>query len=196
MYTKPVLKTWTSRLLVALLAFSLLAALLPQAEAAASPSAAAKCATSYTIKQGDTLATIAKKFDIKPQSIVVENKMAIPYPIFVGQRLCIPGKDASGSLASKYANAPAAYFTAGFTPNGIYVQPSNYPKNPVWVKGDNAADKVKNFVKIGKLNAKATGNSRVTFTMPAELKNAKTLTVCLKDILSDYNQCVTLPPRR
>jgi hypothetical protein len=191
MYTKPVLKTWTSRLLVALLAFSLLAALLPQAEAAASPSAAAKCATSYTIKQGDT-----KKFDIKPQSIVVENKMAIPYPIFVGQRLCIPGKDASGSLASKYANAPAAYFTAGFTPNGIYVQPSNYPKNPVWVKGDNTADKVKNFVKIGRLNAKATGNSRVTYTLPTELKNAKGLTVCLKDILSNYSQCVTLPPKR
>jgi hypothetical protein len=196
MNAEPVLKTWTSRLLVALLALSLLAALLPQAEAAASSSAAAKCATAYTIKQGDTLATIGKKFDITPHSIVVENKMGVPYPIFVGQRLCIPDKDVSGSLAGKYANAPAAYFTAGFTPNGIYIQPSNYPKNPVWVKGDNLGDKVKKFVKIGRLNAKATGNSRVTYTLPAELKNAKTLTVCLKDILSDYNQCVTIPPKR
>jgi hypothetical protein len=196
MIAKPVPHTWISRLMVALLLLSLLAALLPQAEAAASPSAAARCATTYSVKQGDSLAAIGKKLDIKPYSIAVENKMAIPYPIFVGQRLCIPEKDSNGSLASKYANALAAYFTAGFTPNGIYVQPSNYPKNPVWVKGDNTADKVKNFVKIGRLNAKATGNSRVTYTLPSELKNAKGLTVCLKDILSDYSQCVTLPPKR
>jgi hypothetical protein len=196
MIAKPVGQTWISRLLVALLMLSLLAALLPQAEAAASPSAAARCAAAYTVRQGDTLATIGKKFDVKPQSIVVENKMAKPYPIFVGQRLCIPDKDSSGSLAGKYANALAAYFTAGFTPAGIYIQPSNYPKNPVWVKGDNAADKVTSFVKIGRLNARATGNSRVTFTLPTELKKAKTLTICLKDILSDYNQCVTLPPKK
>jgi LysM repeat protein len=195
MHAKPIMKTWISRLLVALLTLSLLAGALPQA-AAAAPLAAAKCAAAYTVKQGDTLATIAKKFDVKPISITSENKMGVPYPIFVGQRLCIPGKDSNGSLASKYANAGAAYFTAGFTPNGIYIQPTNYPKNPVWVKGDNAADKIKNFIKIGKLNAKATGNSRVNYTLPAELKNAKTLTICLKDILSDYNQCVTIPPKR
>ncbi len=65
----------------------------------------------------------------------------------------------------------------------------------MWVKGDNAADKVTSFVKIGRLNARATGNSRVTFTLPSELKKAKTLTICLKDILSDYNQCVTSRPR-
>jgi hypothetical protein len=191
MIAKPVGQTWISRLLVAVLALSLLAGALPQ-----TASAAARCATTYTVKQGDTLATIGKKFDIKPYSIAVENKMAVPYPIFVGQRLCIPDKDSNGSLAGKYANALAAYFTAGFTPAGIYIQPSNYPKNPVWVKGDNAADKVASFVKIGRLNARATGNSRVTFTLPTELKKAKTLTICLKDILSDYNQCVTLPPKK
>ena len=191
MIPMPALKTWISRLLVVLLALSLLAGALPQTAAAA-----ARCAAAYTVKQGDTLATIGKKFDIKPYSIVNENKMAVPYPIFVGQRLCIPDKDSSGSLAGKYANAAAAYFTAGFTPAGIYIQPSNYPKNPVWVKGDNAADTVKSYVKIGKLNARATGNSRLTFTLPSELKKAKTLTICLKDILSDYNQCVTLPPKK
>jgi hypothetical protein len=191
MFAKPALKTWISRVLVALLALSLLAGALPQ-----TASAAARCAAAYTVRQGDTLATIGKKFDIKPYSIAVENKMAVPYPIFVGQRLCIPDKDSNGSLAGKYANALAAYFTAGFTPAGIYIQPSNYPKNPVWVKGDNAADKVTSFVKIGRLNARATGNSRVTFTLPTELKKAKTLTICLKDILSDYNQCVTIPPKK
>ncbi len=83
-----------------MLALSLLAGALPQ-----TASAAARCAAAYTVKQGDTLATIGKKFDIKPYSIAVENKMAVPYPIFVGQRLCIPDKDLNGSLAGKYANA-------------------------------------------------------------------------------------------
>jgi hypothetical protein len=121
--------------------------------------------------------------------------MVAPYTIYVGQRLCIPEKDVSGSLASKYANALAAYFTAGFSPKGIYVQAYNYPNHTAWVKGDDAGTKAKSFVKIGKLNARVTGSSRVNFTLPAELKKAKSLTVCLKDILSDYNQCVTFPAK-
>jgi LysM repeat protein len=196
MITKHAVKTLTSRLLLACLAFSLLAALLPQSATAASLSAAPKCGTPYTVKQGDTLAAIGNKFDVKPYTITNGNKMASPYTIYVGQRLCIPEKDVSGSLAGKFANALAAYFTAGFSSGGIYVQPYNYPKNAVWVKADNLGDKLKNFVKVGRLNAKNTGNSRVNFTLPTELKNAKTLTVCLKNILTDYNQCVVIPPKK
>jgi LysM repeat protein len=199
MNTEFVLKTWTSRLLVALLVLSLLWGMLPQHATAASPAtqpgATPKCGTPYTVKRGDTLAAIGLKFDVTPYTIADGNKMVKPYTIYAGQNLCIPENNKNGSLEGKYANALAAYFTAGFSPNGIYVQPSNYPKNPVWVKGDNAGDKARKFVKIGRLNAKNTANTRVTFTLPTELKNAKTLTVCLKNTLSDYNQCVIIPPR-
>ena len=196
MIAKRTIKAWTTRLLMALLAFSLLAVLLFQPVTAASLNATPRCGTPYTVKTGDTLAAIGKKFDVKPYTIADGNKMVLPYTIYVGQKLCIPEKDKNGSLAGKYANALAAYFTAGFSPKGIYVQAYNYPKHPVWVKGDNAGDKVKKFVKMGKLNAKNTGNSRVNFTLPTELKDAKSLTVCLKDILSDYNQCVTIPKKK
>ena len=196
MLAKHVIKTWTSRLLMACLAFSLLGALLPGPVTAASLSATPKCGTPYMVKQGDTLAAIGKKFEVKPYTIADGNKMVSPYTIYVGQKLCIPEKDKNGSIPGKNANALAAYFTAGFSPKGIYVQPYNYPKHPVWVKGDDAGTKAKTFVKIGKLNAKATGNSRVNYTLPSELMKAKTLKVCLKDILSDYNQCVTIPPKR
>jgi len=196
MIAKRAIKTWTSRLLMAFLAFSLLAALLPRPVAAASLTATPNCGAPYTVKKGDTLAAIGKKLDVTPYTIADGNKMVKPYTIYVGQRLCIPEKDKTGSLAGKYTKTPAAYFTAGFSPKGIYIQPYNYPKNPAWVKGDDAGDKVKSFVKIGRLNARNTGDSRVNFTLPSELKDAKSLTVCLKDILSDYSQCVTIPPRR
>ena len=195
MLGKNAIKTWAGRLVMVCLAFSLLGVLPLQPAAAASMNATPKCGTPYTVKQGDTLAAIGKKYDVKPYTIAAGNKMVAPYTIYVGQRLCIPEKDVSGSLAGKYANALAAYFKAGFSPKGIYVQAYNYPTHPVWVKGDDAGNKAKTFVKVGKLNAKITGNSRVNFVLPTELKKAKTLTVCLKDVLSDYNQCVTIPPK-
>ena len=188
------IKTWTARLLVACLAISLLAALLPQ-PAAASPVAKPRCSTSHTVKQGDTLVAIGLKYHVTPYTIADANKLLSPYTIYVGQTLCIPSSNVSGSLSAKYANAFAAYFTAGFSPDGIYVQPYYYPKNMAWVKGDNAGDKGKHFVKIGKLNSKNTANSRVYFILPAELKKAKSLTVCLKNVLTDYSQCVTFPPK-
>ena len=76
------------------------------------------------------------------------------------------------------------------------VQPSNYPKTTVWVKGDNAGDSARKYFKIGRINTKVTGNTRVFLKLPTDLKTAKSLNVCLKDITSDYVQCVYIPPKK
>jgi LysM repeat protein len=196
MSTRKLIITWVSRLLIAFLAFSMLAVLAPQTASAAPLSAKTKCGTPYIVKQGNTLSSIGKKFDISAYSIVEENSLKSPYTIYVGQRLCIPENNKNGSLSSKYANAQAAYFTAWFWTDGIYVQPFNYPKTTTWVKGDNPGDKIKNFIKIGRLNTKNTGNNRVHFTLPSDLRKSTSLTVCLKDITTDYNQCVFIPPKK
>lgn len=196
MKTKMDPKTWITRLFFAFLVFSMLAAMLPQQASAAPTKATPSCGPLYFVRQGDTLAKIGNKFDVTAFTIADGNDLPSPYTIYVGQRLCIPEKDKSGKLAAKYANAQAAYFTAWFWTGGINVQPRNYPKTTVWVKGDDAGDTSRLFFKIGRLNTKNTGNTTVHFNLPADLKKAKSLTICLKDITSDYNQCVLIPPKK
>ncbi len=47
----------------------------------------------YTVKPGDTLSVIAKKFDVSPESIAGSSKLTVPDEIHVGQKLMIPTKD-------------------------------------------------------------------------------------------------------
>jgi LysM repeat protein len=185
---------WAARLLMVILVLSMSAATVPEV-AVAAPAAKSKCGTPYIVKQGDTLANIGKKYDVSSYTIVNENNLKSPYTIYVGQKLCMPENNKSGSLAGKYANAQAAYFTAYFWAGGINVQPYNYPKTTVFVKVDNAGDRSKNFIKIGRLNTKNTGNNRVHYDLPTDLKSAKSLWVCLKNLTTDYNQCVLIPPK-
>jgi len=195
MFAKHSLNTRKTWLLTSVLVLSLLAALLPLPVTVASAAATPKCGTPYIVKNGDTLAKIGTKFDVSSYAVVEGNKLSSPYTIYVGQKLCISEKSSSKSLSSKYANAQAAYFTAWFWTDGIYVQPYHYPKTTVWVKGDNAGDQTKNFIKIGRLNTVNTDNNKVHFVLPSDLSSSKSLWVCLKDITTDYNQCVYIPPK-
>lgn len=180
----------TSLLCLAVL-LSVLIALFPQPLAFAAP-AALKCDRSYEVKRGDTLARIASAFGRTPAQIVDENNFNPPYTIYVGQRICIPTKSVSGlpKLASKYANASAAYFAFGRTATEALIYIYNYPKTTVYIKATNASDPARKFYKIGTLNIVANQKA-YRFKLPAQLQNVKNLQVCLKDRTTSYLQCAT-----
>ncbi|HEX6511074.1 MAG TPA: LysM domain-containing protein [Chloroflexota bacterium] len=62
----------------------------PSTAPSASASAAALSGGSYTVQAGDTLTTIARKFNIAAQSIADANKMQPTATLQVGQKLTIP----------------------------------------------------------------------------------------------------------
>ena len=182
----------TSRLLSLLLLLSMLIVLAPQPAASAASLAAVKCDRSYEVKRGDTLARIGSAFGRTAAQIVDENDFNPPYTIYVGQRICIPVKSVSGlpKLASKYANALAAYFAFGRTETEALIYIYNYPKTTVYVKATNAKDPEHKFYKIGTLNIVANQKA-YRFKLPAQLQNVKYLQVCLKDRTTSYLQCAT-----
>ena len=47
----------------------------------------------YTVKRGDTLTAIAKKYDITVEALVASNGIQDPHRIDAGQKLFIPGQD-------------------------------------------------------------------------------------------------------
>jgi LysM repeat protein len=172
-----------SKILMLLVALGLLVAMLP-----VSVAAAAKCDTPYAVKRGDTLNSIGKQYGYAANQIVNTSKLGKPYTIYVGQKLCIPEKTDKNAakVDSKYTNLPAAYFTAGRTADSVVIYTFTYPKTTVLIKGTNANER--KFYSIGLLPIK--NNKAFKFKLPAELKNVKTLQICLKDRTSSYLQCV------
>lgn len=70
----------------------------------------------YTVGEGDTLFSIALKFEVSPNEIVAANTLADPNSVFVGQELLIPGYQPSvpssagaGSESSVDSGAPAIH---------------------------------------------------------------------------------------
>jgi LysM repeat protein len=161
----------------------------PSVEVAA---AAAKttCDKTYEVRRGDTLQKIGDRFGYAPSQVVYVNSWKAPYTIYVGQKICIPTSKVENppKVNSTYANAPAAYFTAGRTASDVLVYPYNYPATNVVVKVDNAGDSVKKYIDVGRFTI---GNGKTwRFKLPAELKNAAKLTICLKDMSTSNLQCV------
>ncbi len=174
-----------SKILLVLVVLGLLVVMLP-----ASVAAAAKCDTTYEVKRGDTLTSIGKKYGYAANQIVQASKLGKPYSIYVGQRLCIPEKkdNNAAKVDSKYANALAAFFTAGRTADSVVIYTFTYPKTTVLIKGASAPNNDRKFYKIG--TQAIQNNKAYKFKLPDELKNAKSLQICLKDRTSSYLQCV------
>jgi len=129
-----------SKFLIIFVILGLLVAMLPLGAASA-----AKCETPYAVKRGDTLTSIGKKFGYAANQIVYASKLGKPYTIYVGQTLCIPdGKNSNApAVDSKYANALAAYFTAGRTTDSVLIYTYTYPKTTVLIKGASAAGRAR-----------------------------------------------------
>jgi len=68
----------------------------------------------YTVGEGDTLYSIALKFEVSPNEIVAANTLADPNAVFVGQELLIPGYQpnapaSGGSGSAADPGAPAIH---------------------------------------------------------------------------------------
>jgi hypothetical protein len=67
----------------------------------------------------------------------------------------------------------------------------NYPKTRVAVRVDNATDSVKDFFDAGEINIASVGNQRAwRFKLPSDLKSAREIFICLKDLTTSHLQCV------
>lgn len=61
------------------------------------------CIDVYTIRPGDTLYSIARKYDIPVNLLMQVNRIRNPYNLRIGRKLCIPGSRSD----SEEANRPA-----------------------------------------------------------------------------------------
>ena len=69
-------------------------------------------ASTYTVKSGDSLWTIAKKSNLTVAELSAANNLATTATLRLGQKLIIPGKGPSAAMPAPAASAPAKSTTA------------------------------------------------------------------------------------
>jgi len=153
----------------------------------------ATCASRYTVVSGDTLSAIADKYSVTVLALATANDLKDPYPLYVGQNLCIPtstSSSSSSSSSSSTSSTTSARFTVTRDGDYITIKVNNLPKKSVYyVKIDDAKDRVFKWIKIGLV--KMGKNTAVTKTikLPRGTRGTETFNVCLRNGTNDAQYC-------
>jgi LysM repeat protein len=179
---------WILAGLVFLLVFGTFITSGPQIAQAAST--APSCRLWYSVKTGETLNIIARRYNVMVQNLVKVNNLVDPYTIYVDQFLCIPRKAPAYSLTiPKYANNLAADFTVTRKSNVLTISTSNFPKKSAYYVKIADSTTPKKFTKVGILQIDKKQNVTVKFILSNKLRKTQNMQVCLKNSITDENIC-------
>jgi LysM repeat protein len=179
-----------------LLALTLLVSTLYSQPANAAPQAVT-CSTYHTVAAGETVSSIAQKYNITVAELVAANNLKEPYTIYVNQQLCIPGSAAATTTpAASTKTGPNFTIKASKTGDLITITVANYPKKkPYYVRAEYG--KFPDIIsrKIGTLRTNDKGAAEKTFKVPRQFRTKPYVRICLKNALTDAVQCNTyIPP--
>lgn len=141
------------------------------------------CKIFYSVKSGDTLNTIAKKYNVNVKVLVDSNPLGEKKWIYVQQSLCIPvtsktyQKDVPG-----WTNNVAGDFTAKRVGKNVVITSTNFPKNNTYfVKIDQQTIRSHAMKKIGTFQTGDKKTNRHSYIVPNPLRVGLQLYVCLKE---------------
>lgn len=177
-----------------LLVVATLAVALPMQRASA-VGLAVTCSTYHTVSNGETLSSIALKYNVTVQELATANELKEPYQIFVGQRLCIPGTVSATAAATATAKTgPDFTITAGKTPYTIEIATIGYPaKSPYYVRILKSNRDGSSSQKLGTMKTNKSGVAKRTFRIPKPYRDIP-VTICLKNQVNDSVQCNSYQP--
>jgi LysM repeat protein len=133
----------------------------------------------HVVTASDTIAKIATLYQMSNFDVIKANKQAMEapnYPIYVGQRLSVPGPlGTTKSVADHIANAPAADFRVYTSKKGFKIVTSGFARGSTWYVKYGGE-------KIGKFKTpkKSTSTFEIKYTgslkpkVPICIKNATT----------------------
>jgi LysM repeat protein len=143
------------------------------------PALAATCEETYTVKAGDTIGQVAKKYETTINKIARANDLERPYVLTAGQKLCIPKVPAP---SSNYT------WTAVYDGKALTLEGEKFKKtHPFIVKA--RIDPTDAWTKLGRVGSDKNGDLEKKYTLPKGLQGETFLTVCLKDGVTDFLDC-------
>ena len=144
------------------------------------PALAAVCEEYYTVKEGDSIGQVAKKYETTINKIAKANDMERPYTLETGEKLCIPKVP---EKSSDYT------WSAAYKGDTVTITGEKFKKTyPFIFKA--RVDDTSPWYKLGRVGSDKQGEiDSKKFTLPKALKGETFLTICLKDGVNDYLDC-------
>jgi LysM repeat protein len=173
-----------------LIVVALIASVLPQFTQQAS---AATCSKKYTVVAGDTLSSIAAKYNTTVQVLAELNDLTAPYVLSVGQVLCLPSaaKEITPTPSSSSSSSSKYKYEMSVNRSGtrILVKVASFPpKNNFWVRAGEDLKK-SGWVKIGRIHTNKNGSGEGTFRLPDEIRKKPYYYLCMKNQVTDKLTC-------
>lgn len=144
---------------------------------------AENCKSRPVVRLNDSLQRLAQKNKVTPMDLIQANKLVGPdYPIYVGQRLCIPAVKSQDTLwkIEPYMTHPAGYFI---------IDPQNF--NSVLVKTTYFAPfstyrvwmetRTGTMVLAGVFTTGKNGNASAKIPRPQGVKSLRAVKTCIQD---------------
>ncbi|HEY5572093.1 MAG TPA: LysM domain-containing protein [Anaerolineales bacterium] len=160
----------------------------------ASPARAATCQDTYTVQAGDFLIKIAAEYDgISFLDIARTNNLEAPYTILRGQKLCIPEPGAAGSTGGTtggVTGVTSSNFSLRRQGDRLRVSVEDLQRSETYfVKVADADKSSLEWFKVGVLSTDRDREGQGNFDLPADLRNADSFIVCLKNVVTDDLIC-------
>ena len=156
--------------------------------------AQAACAFKYTVQSGDSLYGIANRFSVTFDDLVEANKLTTPYLIYVGQVLCMPKgaikpvttpiPGTTPSASGKKVPVVAGVYLGSITWVGV----SNFPRDRIYYVNAYPAEKEYwsyQPYKVGMISTDKNGQFGAWFHLPPQIGFQYTITICVKDVITD-----------
>ena len=169
---------------------ALLASVMPQFTQSA---AAATCSKKYTVVAGDTLTSIAAKYNTTVQVLAELNDLTAPYVLSVGQVICLPAEAKAVTATPKTSSSSSSKFKYEMSVNRsgtrITLKVASFPtKSHFWVRAGETLNK-SGWTKLGKIHTSKSGSGEATFRLPDELRREPSYYLCLKNQVTDKLIC-------
>jgi LysM repeat protein len=155
--------------------------------------AAATCSNKYTVVSGDTLSSIAAKYNTTVQVLAELNDLTAPYVLSVGQVLCLPANAKAATATPKTTATSSSKYKYDMSVNRsgtrITLKVSSFPtKSHYWVRAGKDLRK-SGWTRIGKVHTNKNGAGEATFRLPDNVRMEPSYYLCLKNQVNDNLTC-------
>jgi LysM repeat protein len=168
-------------LIFIVLAVTLIVSSIPQSSASA-----VTCKWKHKVVQGETLTYIANLYQVGWEKIADANDLTAPYPLVVGQVLCIPA-GTNPSLTKTPGSSASLQVSPGI--NKVLVSVENFAKKTNYYVRISAAKESTSY-RIGYFQTNKEGDYTGWFRVPYYIPRSPQMTLCVKNVMTDRTSCV------
>ncbi len=181
-------KSFLHKILIILVTITLIG--IPLTSVSAATGDRLDCKQWYTVKYGDTLKAVGKKYDTSWRTIATLNNLGEPYTLYTGQKLCLVGKLIPAPVTGSNPAASVRVFAVKVIEDknvqlqGVRLRPGT----PYVVYMSKYNSPIPVLIRLGVIKTDSRGEFNQTFQIPFKLRDVAKIRIQLDNGWNDRTE--------